>query len=82
MPLATQKTDTGLTIGQLKILHRQVSTHSMIQHLTNLLQNNLVHFISKSMSRVLQDFFSCVYAIFDQIFLQLISDQNQSFRVF
>ena len=25
MPLATQKTDTGLTMGQLKILHRQVS---------------------------------------------------------
>jgi hypothetical protein len=24
MPVATQKTDTGLTLGLLKILHRQV----------------------------------------------------------
>jgi hypothetical protein len=25
MPVATQKTDTGLTLGLLKILHRQVN---------------------------------------------------------
>jgi hypothetical protein len=27
MPLATQKTDTGLSMGLLKILHKQVSSH-------------------------------------------------------
>ncbi len=34
MPVATQKTDTGLTMGLLKILHKQV--------------NNIYIFISRS----------------------------------
>lgn len=33
MPLATQKTDTGLTMGQLKILHRQVSISFPVKYL-------------------------------------------------
>jgi len=32
MPVTTQKTDTGLTMGLLKILHRQVKFNFEIQY--------------------------------------------------
>jgi len=32
MPVATQKTDTGLTMGLLKILHRQVKSNYEVKY--------------------------------------------------
>ncbi len=42
MPLATQKTDTGLSMGLLKILHKQVSSHFKIK--MNQISSTIIQF--------------------------------------